>query len=877
MRKRVGQKGAIVSFIKPFIVYVTIATLLLIFSQDALFELKGGLLIGVTFFGIWRYGLLFTNYIRATIYAKIVYPSYKKAIENLPYKERFPDTIYFIIPSYKEEPWVTTEVFQSLISDINSIPSKALLIISTASDYENSVIRNVFNAHPDTSKIKLIFQRQNSGKRIAMGHALRALAREYNNSKEDINSVTILMDGDTYIPLGTLKKSVPFFKILNKLGALTTNEIGFIHSKSTWYKDWFNLKFAQRHVLFQSHSLSKRVLTLTGRFSMFRTDVVVKESFISLIENDIIINPNFGKFRFLMGDDKSSWYYMMKHGWELLYLPDVIAYSLESRDGSFLEISRTLPYRWYGNTLRNNKRARALKNQPLFIKYLFYDQLALMWTSLIGITTVLFLSVFKSIFYIILYTSWIIYVRIFQMAVFVISGHRVSLKTLPLMLYGQWYGAIVKIRAYFNLADQKWSKGGDEVQSGDDNFAPVNFKFFKYYAPFRMYLAISLFLVFILSAYTDILKLPSTNLIGAELSRLDKNTMLANIITNDNKDDAVELNKIIREVKPHTTILLPSGIIDVFEPIIIARDDIQIIGNNTTILSHLHNHEKAIIDIEGKKGSYLGRTKEALYNKSKVVVNIKEPLLRGDIILIEQKNDIKYVKNVLGAEKWYKKYPTLRSEIIEVADYDNTKLLMQFLSSTHIDKGAKIYKIEPIRNVVIKNLKIDSIFKADNYKHVYMNVKPNLEIDSIFMKYAAYITLENIEICNSGSNTLVLERAYKNTIKNLTIDGAINKGKGGNGYLRINKSFHNDFYNVSVKAIRHIVFQWSSAYNTIENLYSEVDVNFHGGASHDNSVIEAVFHVDKEKHKWGEIYRTPKNASWAPPDLDNNVVEKKKL
>jgi glycosyltransferase Alg8 len=875
INKRIGKKAAIFSFVEPFVIYITLATLLLMLSYDALLSLKGGLLVGVTFVGIWRYGLLFTNYIRALIYAKIVYPTYKQNIEKLKYKDRFPDTIYFIIPSYKEDAWVTTEVFQSLISDINSIPSKAVLLISTATDYENAIIRNVFNAHSNADKIKLIFQKQNSGKRIAMGHALRALSRECSKYEEDKDSVTIFMDGDTYIPLGTLKDSIPFFKILKKLGALTTNEIGFIHSNSTWYKEWFNLKFAQRHILFQSHSLSKRVLTLTGRFSMFRTDVVIQEDFISLIENDIITNPDFGKFRFLMGDDKSSWYYMMKHGWDLLYLPDVVAYSLESRDGSFLEISRTLPYRWYGNTLRNNKRARALKNQPFFIKYLFYDQLALMWTSLIGITTVLVLSIFKSGFYLILYASWIIYVRTFQMGVFAFSGHRVSLKTLPLMLYGQWYGAIIKIRAYFNLADQKWSKGGDEVQSGDDNFAPIKFRFFKYYAPFRMYLFISLFMFFILSIYTNLLAIPSLKIFTAKGLKND-NLIVSKIVTNDTKDDARELNKEINEAPPYSTISLPSGIIDIFEPIVINRSDITIIGDDTTILSHMKDAQKAIIIIDGKKGNYIGTTKESLKNKSKITLDIKTKLKRGDILLIEQENDMKFVKDILLSQKWYKKYPTLRSEIVEVSNYENNKLLMKFISSSPIDKGAKIFKIKPLKNIMIKNLTITSVFDSKQYKYIYKNIKPNLKIDSIFMQYVSNVNLEHIKIYNSGSNPLVLQRAYNCDIKDIEIDGAINKGKGGNGYLRINKSFHNYLKNIKVKNIRHIVFQWASAYNSIDGLYSEVDVNFHGGASHDNIVKNALFRVDLKQHKWGEVYNTPKNASWAPPDLKNNIVIKVK-
>ena len=371
MKKRYGRKIALFSLIRPALFYIFIASLLLYIFHDALDNLKGGFLVGVAVLGIWRYGLLIINFVRATIYARYVYPRYQKQIAELSSNNKFPDTIYFVIPSYKEDEWVSTEVFKSLITEVNALPCKSVIAISTSCDYEDSIILNIFHSHPNTDKIQLIFQKQHLGKRIAMGHSLRAIAREYHKHLEDDNSVTIFMDGDTYIPKDTLKKSLPFFKIDSNLGAVTTNETGYIESKSLWYKDWFTLKFAQRHFLFQSHSLSKRVLTLTGRFSLFRTNIIIKEDFISLIENDIILDPNFGKFRFLMGDDKSSWFYMMKHNYNLLYLPDVVAYSLESRDGNFLEISRTLPYRWYGNTLRNNKRARALKNQPLYIKYLF--------------------------------------------------------------------------------------------------------------------------------------------------------------------------------------------------------------------------------------------------------------------------------------------------------------------------------------------------------------------------------------------------------------------------------------------------------------------------------------------------------------------------
>jgi len=226
-----------------------------------------------------------------------------------------------------------------------------------------------------------------------MGHAIRALSRHYySRDSEHPGSVTIFMDGDTALEPGILRKVIPLFTVLPNLGAATTNELAYIHTSSKWYRDWFNLKFGQRHVLFQSQSLSRKVLTLTGRFSAFRTSIIVKEDFIQQLERDTLTHPLFGKFRFLMGDDKSTWFYLLKHGWDMLYVPDALCYSLESRNVSFLKVSLDLYFRWYGNTLRTNGRALALgvKRVGLFTWWCILDQRLSAWTPLVGITSALF-------------------------------------------------------------------------------------------------------------------------------------------------------------------------------------------------------------------------------------------------------------------------------------------------------------------------------------------------------------------------------------------------------------------------------------------------------------------------------------------------------
>ena len=70
--------------------------------------------------------------------------------------------------------------------------------------------------------------------------------------------------------------------------------------------------------------------------------------------------------------------------------------------------------------------------------------------------------------------------------------------------------------------------------------------------------------------------------------------------------------------------------------------------------------------------------------------------------------------------------------------------------------------------------------------------------------------------------------------------------------------------------IRHIALQWSSAFNTLRDIDTEVDVNFHGGFSHHNTVQSVRFAIPPEHH-WGPVFIMPHNAHWAPPDGPGNV------
>ena len=156
--RRFGHESAYPSFVKPALFYFSLSMALLYISLPYMQHVHKSIIIGAAFIGSWRYSLMLINYVRAYIYAKRTYPAYLKAIKALPLTKRYPEHLYLIIPSYKEDAWVTTEVFQALFSALNQLKCSATIVVATGSPQEDSVIRNVYEAHP--SKESAILDRR---------------------------------------------------------------------------------------------------------------------------------------------------------------------------------------------------------------------------------------------------------------------------------------------------------------------------------------------------------------------------------------------------------------------------------------------------------------------------------------------------------------------------------------------------------------------------------------------------------------------------------------------------------------------------------------------------------------------------------------------
>ena len=880
--KRFSGSSALVSLFLPFVFYSAFAFVLGYLFWPYFYYIKSGTAVVLGAFAIWRYGWQLTHYCRSAIFRFYSFPALRKRATNLPEHQKYPENIFFIIPSYNEEAWVSIEAFHALFTEISDVPSNAIIIVATGSDADDKIISTIYEAHPVKDKVTLVFQRQSQGKRMAMGHALRCASRYYNKLINVQDDVVVLMDGDSYLEPGSLKKILPFFSSMPKLGALTTNEIAYIATQSNWYKSWFNLKFGQRHILFQSHSLSKKVLTLTGRFSVLRASIVMDEEFIRQIECDIMTHWRHGKFRFLMGDDKSTWYYLLKHGWEMLYVPDVLCYSLESRDAPFFELSLSLPYRWYGNTLRNNDRALAIgwRKTGLFIWICILDQRLSMWTALVGITGASMLAVGKSFIFLPLYISWVVMVRVMQLTIISIYGHPVNMRTIPLMLYNQWIGAFIKIHSFFHLSSQKWSKGKN-TQRKDNNCVMIEHPLVRWMPMYCMIFFCVVFFTLLLVSQ-NILQVPDIYFFSRKVQASHAKVpdyKDNGIIPNDGKDDSGLINTIINnhDGKDVLTIKLPPGVIDIFSPVIFNRDNIVFKGTGkekTALRLHLKKADETGLQIIGSRGKKIGKLSgKVIASQSVLLADLKEPLSKDDIILIKKKNSNSFFDDI-NSVVWRRKFPEIRQTMVMVnrKSKDNKVYLARSLGIDFSPKNTSLHYVNAVKNVWLEDFSIEFLVDGHDINEVkgkYENLFPEFAVDTILFKWAYKCGLKNIGIFNSGRHALVFENSLRCFAQSINISGSWNKGVGGSGYLRLSRSHYCRMKNMEVKDIRHITIQWSSSYNVLSNVRSMVDINYHGGGEH-NNIVENSELLIPEYHPFKAVYITGNRARWAPPSGQNN-------
>ncbi|WP_431045858.1 hypothetical protein [Roseateles sp. L2-2] len=108
-----------------------------------------------------------------------------------------------------------------------------------------------------------------------------------------------------------------------------------------------------------------------------------------------------------------------------------------------------------------------------------------------------------------------------------------------------------------------------------------------------------------------------------------------------------------------------------------------------------------------------------------------------------------------------------------------------------------------------------------NAIHNYGNLAPEYAMHGIVFKWAADAFVRDVKLAMTGSHPIVTEFAKNIQVQDNAIDGAWNKGKGGNGYMRGSKVWDSLYAGNRLSNVRHFTFQWAASGN--EAVYKHLE------------------------------------------------------
>lgn len=417
---------------------------------------------------LWRYSWGLLHYIRGLIYKEVVFPKHRQIADE--YEDQLlPSHMYLLITSFRIESDTSVKVFRAAIKEAIECDIPTTIVASIVEKADEFMVKDIFKTIAPPPHVKLnIVRIPGTGKRDGLAQGFRAISRD----APPPDAVVAVIDGDSILEPGLIRRTAVFFKMMPEIGALTTDEECDVKG-SKLIREWHSLRFAQRQIVMSSWGLSKRVVTLTGRMSMFRSAIITNPDFIAQVENDHLQHWRFGRLKFLTGDDKSSWYWLLKKGWGMLYVPDVKIHTVEHPPSpNFFKASTQLMFRWFGNMLRTSERALdvAPHTAGFFTWWCLLDQRFCMWTSLTGPVFVTMLCLKYTMVFLPVYLVWIGFTRWIMTLMLLSSRWKLSWHYPFLLYYNQIYGSLIKTYVIFRLNRQSWTRQKTKLVSGQSSW-----------------------------------------------------------------------------------------------------------------------------------------------------------------------------------------------------------------------------------------------------------------------------------------------------------------------------------------------------------------------------------------------------------------------
>ena len=357
------------------------------------------------------------------------------------------------------------------------------------------------------------------------------------------------------------------------------------------------------------------------------------------------------------------------------------------------------------------------------------------------------------------------------------------------------------------------------------------------------------------------------------------------MITVSASSTAAQLQDIIDNAPAGETIVLGAGTFTFDQTIVINRDNVTVVGSGSGLTQiELAGNARAggafqvggEIDLPEFSDEFALSQSES-EGSMYLHLNDASDLKAGDFLWIELENTPEYLDSI-GDTEWREDKP-LRTSMVEVASVseDGTVRLVNGLAFD-FTTAASVQRIEVAENVRLGGFTVSSGLGLQDPSN-FANVEASFDRSNvILLSGTAYTKLFDIAIENAPSNGFTLAQSVFLEASNLSVDGAVNKGDGGNGYAFQPRALYNStMQGLEAFDTRHALLfaSWTSeANNSFQVRETNRDINFHGGPDHHNNVevLSSVRDATEATYLSPTLFVNKGESYGAPTDMDTNDV-----
>ena len=403
------------------------------------------IILGLGVVGIWRHSWGLINFFRAAYFIRSSRDAAKPIAGG-----RY--SLSIIFPVYGQSEGQLRAVADGIVNSVRMVPGRVLIVCAYRDEAQKEMLSELIE---NESPVVMHFIRQRGmGKREALADALNIVKASIpSGSKEFV----LLMDGDTILTPEAIVRSIGEMQANPQTGAICVNEVPLVKGTELFVA-WRWLRSLQRNQTMSSFALSRRVLVLTGRFAMCRSDILLRPDFINRIRKDYLLYKG-AYISLLTGDDKTTWMEVLRRGFDVCYLPDVFIYPIEEQneENSFVKETIALTTRYSGNMARANLHPDVWRGAAgkLHFQYGLLDQRVSMWTSLLTPVVLVVSLLFDDFDIFILFLTYTLIIKNIQ--AIAVSGSDYNPVFPYLIFYNQVMNSMVKIFTFAFLHRQKWN------------------------------------------------------------------------------------------------------------------------------------------------------------------------------------------------------------------------------------------------------------------------------------------------------------------------------------------------------------------------------------------------------------------------------------